>query len=54
MKGEKILNTNVASFKLKVKNSLLDIQNAFDANEWFPDLNFDINTLTKLTNSTTL
>ena len=54
IKSEKILETNVASFKLKVKNSLLDIQNAFDENEWFPDLNFDINTLTKLTNSTTL
>ena len=52
--GEKIFDTNIASFKTKVKKTLLEIQNAFDENEWYPDLNFDINTITKLTNTTTL
>ena len=54
IKGENIFDTNIASFKFKVKKSLLEIQNAFDENEWYPDLNFDINTLTKLTNTAIL
>ena len=54
IKGDKIFDTNIASFKFKVKKSLLEIQNAFDENEWYPDLNFDINTLTKLTNTAIL
>ena len=48
IKGECFSDMTICSFKSKVKTSLLEIQNAYDKIEWYPDANSDINTLTKL------
>ena len=50
MKGESISDTNISGFKIKVKQSFLEIQNAFHEIEWYDDLNSDINTLPKISN----
>ena len=39
---------NIPSFKNKMKISLLTIQNAFDKYEWYPDLNFNIDSLKRI------
>ena len=51
IKGEKISDITIGSFKCKVKKSLLNVQHAYDEIEWYADDNFNIDTLTKITNT---
>ena len=44
LENESLSSINVANFKDKLKNGLLNIQNAF---EWYTDLNFSLKTLNK-------
>ena len=46
IKDGNLFEMNIPSFKIKMKISVLTIQNGFNKYEWYPDLNF--NSLKKL------
>ena len=48
IKDGNLFEMNIPSFKNKIKTSLLTIQNAFDKYEWYPDLNFNIDSLKRI------
>ena len=43
-----LFEMNIPSFKNKMEMSLLTIQNAFDKYEWYPDLNFNIDSFKRI------